>query len=361
MKLSEIQKILREKTNKKTRLSFEKFVPSSKKVYGVRIPTLNKIVKEIKEPNFELIRKLWKSGAFEERLLAAKILGGTCKKDPEKTLKLIKKFSKDISDWAVCDTLATQGIRKIVKEKEKEIFNLSKELISSKNFWQRRFAIVLLIELSRQGFDKQKIEKLLKKVENDKDDYVQKARSMVKNRIKITKIKKEQFEIQRAIKFLIDRCLDKEGKQKIPNPKPVVVHSLRMGFDLLKRGYSKDVVIGAILHDLEEGAGVSIKEIEKKFGKKVAKIVEGVSFNPEITNNKERYLDTYKRIVKAGKEAIIVSVADHIDNADYYKHVKSKMTKRKVKEKWQIFLKDVASKIKDEPIYKELKEKMKNL
>jgi (p)ppGpp synthase/HD superfamily hydrolase len=177
----------------------------------------------------------------------------------------------------------------------------------------------------------------------------------------IDKIKKEQFEIQRAIKFLIDCCLDKEGKQKIPNPKPVVMHSLRMGFDLLKRGYSKDIVIGAILHDVEEDAGVSIKEIEKKFGKKVAKIVEAVSFNPEIANDKERYLDTHKRIAKAGREAIIVSIADHIDNADYYKYIKSKLTKEEVYEKWQIFLKDVASKIKDEPIYQELKEKMKNL
>jgi 3-methyladenine DNA glycosylase AlkD len=184
MKLSEIQKILKKEANKKTRLSFEKFIPSSKKVYGVRIPILNKIAKEIKEPNFELIEKLWKSGAFEEKLLAAKILGRICKKDPEKTLKLIKKFSRDISDWAICDTLATQGIRKIVKEKKREIFDLSKELISSKNFWQRRFAIVLLVELNRQGFDKQKIEKLLKKVENDKEDYVQKAVAWLKTELK---------------------------------------------------------------------------------------------------------------------------------------------------------------------------------
>jgi GTP pyrophosphokinase len=176
----------------------------------------------------------------------------------------------------------------------------------------------------------------------------------------IKKIKNEYFQIQKAIKFLIDCCLDKEGNLKIANEK-TVMHSLRMAFDLLKRGYNKDIVIGAILHDVEEDARVPIKEIKKKFGKKVAKIVEAVSFNPKITNNKERYLNTYKRIVKAGREAIIVSVADHIDNADYYKYVKSKLKKKEVYERWQIFLKDVASKIKDEPIYKELKEKMKNL
>jgi len=41
-------------------------------------------------------------------------------------------------------------------------------------------------------------------------------------------------------------------------------------------------------------------------------------------DTRERYLDTYKLIRKAGRDAIIVSVADHIDNADYYKYIKSK-------------------------------------
>jgi len=174
-------------------------------------------------------------------------------------------------------------------------------------------------------------------------------------------IKKEQFRLQRAIRFLIDCCLDKDGNQKIANPKPVVVHSLRMGFNLLRRGYDIDIVIGAILHDVEEDAGVSIREIEKRFGKKVAKIVKAASYNSDIIDNRERYLDTYKRIRKAGREAIIVSVADHIDNADYYKYIKSKLTKKEVYEKWRVFLKIVASKISAEPIYKELKTKMKKL
>jgi GTP pyrophosphokinase len=177
----------------------------------------------------------------------------------------------------------------------------------------------------------------------------------------INKIKKEHFEMQKAIRFLIDCCLDKEGDQKIANIKPVVMHSLRVGFNLLRRGYDKDIVIGAILHDVEEDAGISINEIEKKFGKEIAKIVKAVSFNPEIVNQKERTLDNYKKIVGAGKKAMIVSVADHLDNVDYYKYIKSKLIKKEVYEKWEIFFKTVASKISKEPICRELKKKMKNL
>jgi len=70
---------------------------------------------------------------FEEQLLAVKILGNFANKDPERTIKLVEKFSKNISDWAICDALAIQGIRKIAKDKQKEIFTLSKKYISSKN------------------------------------------------------------------------------------------------------------------------------------------------------------------------------------------------------------------------------------
>jgi 3-methyladenine DNA glycosylase AlkD len=75
MKISKIRKILKERIDKKRRFSFEKFVSSSEKFYGVKVSILNKIAKEVKEADFDLVEKLWKSKIFEERLLAIKILG----------------------------------------------------------------------------------------------------------------------------------------------------------------------------------------------------------------------------------------------------------------------------------------------
>ena len=183
MQLVEIRKILKNKSTKRTRESVKKFVPTIKKQYGAKTLVLNELTKKIKEPDFDLVEKLWQSGTFEERLLAAKILGKFSNKNPERTLELIKRFSKDISDWAVCDTLATQGIRKIAKAKQKEIFALSKKYISSKNLWQRRFAIVLLIELNRSGFDKKEIKKLAEKIKDDKEPYIKKAIIWLKKEI----------------------------------------------------------------------------------------------------------------------------------------------------------------------------------
>ncbi|MDD3434838.1 MAG: DNA alkylation repair protein [Candidatus Pacebacteria bacterium] len=175
MDLEEIRKSLKAAANEKVKLSFEKFVPSGKKMSGVKVSVLNNIAGKIKEIDFDLVEKLWGNGVFEEQLLAVKILGNFANQDPERTIKLVEKFSKNISDWAICDALAIQGIRKIAKDKQKEIFALSKKYISSKNLWQRRFAIILLIELSRVGFDKKQIKKLSEKVRGDKEMYIKKA------------------------------------------------------------------------------------------------------------------------------------------------------------------------------------------
>ena len=173
--ISEIQRFLKKKSNKKVKDSVKKFIPTSNKSYGVKIPELNKLVKKYKKGGFELIQKLWNSGSFEEQILASKILGKLCRKYPNKTLKFIKKSANNIKDWAVCDTLGTQSIKDIIKLKQKEIFDLVEEFIKSKNLWKRRFALVLLINYKKDKLVRKEIEKILDKVKNDKEYYVRKA------------------------------------------------------------------------------------------------------------------------------------------------------------------------------------------
>jgi len=184
MQLLEIRKILKNKSSEKDKESILKFAPTVKKLYGVKVAILNELVKRIEKPDFELVEKLWKSGIFEERLLASKILGKICKTNPAKTLTLIKKFSKDISDWVVCDALATQGIRSIINLKQKEFFDLSKKLVKSKNLWQRRFGLVILINFTKDKDFRQEIKEILKSVKDEKEPYVKKAIIWLKNELK---------------------------------------------------------------------------------------------------------------------------------------------------------------------------------
>ncbi|RLG20625.1 hypothetical protein DRN74_05025 [Candidatus Micrarchaeota archaeon] len=182
--LTEIRRFLERESNDKAKESWRKFVPTSEKVYGVYLAEINKIVPKYVSGGFKLVEELWESGYLEERILAAKILGKICKKDPEKTLDLIKKFVDDIVDWAICDTLATQGIRPIAKIKQKEIFELSRKLVKSESLWKRRFGIVLLINFKKEKSLRKEIESIIKQAENDKEYYVKKAIDWIKRSLK---------------------------------------------------------------------------------------------------------------------------------------------------------------------------------
>ena len=122
----------------------------------------------------------------------------------------------------------------------------------------------------------------------------------------------EDKEIEEAIKYLVF-SIHQTGK----NPKPVILHSFRVGIHLYRLGYTKDVVIGGILHDLLEDTGVSFDDIKQKFGVKIARLVLACSFNENIKDEVERYKEATDRCVKEGKEALIVKAADFIDNIPY--------------------------------------------
>ena len=85
--LKQVQKELQEQAAPEAKAAALKFVPNAEKVYGIRSPVLNLMAKKYREGGFGLVKELWYSGAFEERLLAAKLLNIICKKDPLLSLK----------------------------------------------------------------------------------------------------------------------------------------------------------------------------------------------------------------------------------------------------------------------------------
>lgn len=182
--LKQIQEELRAKATSEAKAAAMKFVPGAVKVYGVRNPVLNEMAKKYKEGGFELVKELWTAGAFEERLLAAKMLRLICKKDPALSIGMVADFSKDISDWAVCDTLGMQSLKPIAGLKQEEIFDLSKKLLRSESFWERRLSLVLLEVYTKDQSLQPEIMKRVKLLENDKEYYVKKAVVWIKTNFK---------------------------------------------------------------------------------------------------------------------------------------------------------------------------------
>ena len=173
--LKTIQQELKDHSTPEAKAAALKFVPDAEKVYGVRTPVLNEMAKKYKEGGFELVNELWQSGAFEEKLLAAKMLNLVCKKDPELSIKLVTGFSKDISDWAVCDAVGMQSLKPIAKKFQKEIFDLSARLITSKDPWQKRLSLVIIEVFTKDQSLHPEIKKRIKLLENDSEYYVKKA------------------------------------------------------------------------------------------------------------------------------------------------------------------------------------------
>ena len=173
--LKQVQKELKAHSTPEAKAAAMKFVPNAEKIYGIRTPVLNILAKKYKEGGFDLVKELWSSGAFEEKLLAAKLLNVICKKDPLLSLKLVAGFSKDISDWAVCDTVGMQSLKPVAKKIQKEIFDLSAKLIKSKNLWERRLSLVILEVFTKDKSLHPEIIKRVKMLENDEEYYVKKA------------------------------------------------------------------------------------------------------------------------------------------------------------------------------------------
>ncbi len=99
-------------------------------------------------------------------------------------MKLIEKYSNEIEDWAVCDTLGMQSIKSLVKAYAKEIFALANKLSKSKNLWRRRLSIVLVESYTKHKEYHPQINRLIELHENDKEYYVKKAVDWIKRNLR---------------------------------------------------------------------------------------------------------------------------------------------------------------------------------
>lgn len=145
------------------------------------------------------------------------------------------------------------------------------------------------------------------------------------------------------------------------NPKPVVFHSVRVAKYIWDLGCDVKCIVAAVLHDIIEDSDTTMEEIKKKFGKKVAELVEVTTFNSTILDKTEKYLDSFNRANRYGKDALLIRAADILDNSEYYVLAPTKETFLKLLTKMKDFIDISEEKIRDIKPWKELKNKYRNL
>ena len=99
---------------------------------------------------------------------------------------------------------------------------------------------------------------------------------------------------------------------------PYITHLMGVASLVLEAGGDEDLAIAALLHDVVEDCGGApmLKEVRRRFGKRVAKIVDGctdtdVFPKPPWRERKEKYIE---RLRKEDADTRLVSAADKLNN-----------------------------------------------
>jgi (p)ppGpp synthase/HD superfamily hydrolase len=99
---------------------------------------------------------------------------------------------------------------------------------------------------------------------------------------------------------------------------PYIAHPLSVAALVLTDGGNEDAAVAALLHDVLEDTDVTAEELEKRFGERVARIVEACSDTEEKPKPpwRQRKEAFFERLRAEDDEGVLrVEVADKLDNA----------------------------------------------
>jgi (p)ppGpp synthase/HD superfamily hydrolase len=96
---------------------------------------------------------------------------------------------------------------------------------------------------------------------------------------------------------------------------PFVTHPVEVACLLHEAGYSDEVVAAGVLHDVLEDTDAERAELEARFGRRVADLVEAVSDDPSIEDVAERKAALRRQVADAGECAAVVFAADKVSKA----------------------------------------------
>lgn len=104
-----------------------------------------------------------------------------------------------------------------------------------------------------------------------------------------------------------------DQKRKDMSRTPYISHPAAVGMILQKSGFSEDVIIAGILHDVIEDTKFTFENIQEQFGETVAKLVQEVSEDTNLAHDarKENYLEN---LANASHDAVAISAADLLAN-----------------------------------------------
>jgi len=169
MDYNEILKQLESLADPKAVEGMTRFGISAKNTYGIPLPNLRKIAREIRKDH-DLARQLWSSGIHEARILASLI------DDPKKVTEgQMESWARDFDSWDVCDQCCSN-----LFDKTALAFDKAVQWSERDEEFVKRAGFVLMSTLAvhakkAKDEDFTKFLPIIKRESNDERNYVKKA------------------------------------------------------------------------------------------------------------------------------------------------------------------------------------------
>lgn len=117
-------------------------IPNYEKILGIRVPKLRAFAKEISKQDWRIFLERGHEDYYEEVLLKGMVIGYV-KMDVQERFEYIQWFVPKIDNWAVCDSFCS-GL-KFTKKHHEEVWDLIMPYLQSKEEFEVRFAVVMLL------------------------------------------------------------------------------------------------------------------------------------------------------------------------------------------------------------------------
>lgn len=95
---------------------------------------------------------------------------------------------------------------------------------------------------------------------------------------------------------------------------PYIVHPLGVARILIEHECPDEVVVAGVLHDTVEDTAITLEDIRRSFGDRVAQIVQAASEPDKADTWENRKRHTIEYLKTAPADVLLVSIADKLDN-----------------------------------------------
>ena len=143
MRVGEIDRILEERSDPEYKEFNSRIVPYEGKMYGVRMPALRSIAKDVIKGDWRLFLEE-DTGSFEQSMIRALVIA-TAEMDADERLERMAGFVPEIDNWAVCDTFCG-AFRTGPGNASEKLWHMCVELLGTGEEFPMRAGAVMMLD-----------------------------------------------------------------------------------------------------------------------------------------------------------------------------------------------------------------------